>query len=86
MLYRQISIPGMARFCMKYIGVEALLQQCRLNYLNKIETDFYEDDFITSVESLEEAQRMILNATELLKTTGFVLTKLSSISKNLWKT
>ena len=75
--YGLVCVPSMAGFCIKYTA--------RKNYAKvpqetqqRVERDFYVDDFITSVDSIAKAKRSISDATKLLATTGFVLTKFSS--------
>ena len=49
--------------------------------MNKIDKDFYVDDFISSAKSSSEMNYLIFHATKLLETTGFTLTKFFSNSK-----
>ena len=77
MPYGLVCVTSMAGFCIKYTA--------RKNYAKvppetgqRVERDFYVDDFITSVDSIAKAKSIIADATKLLATTGFVLTKFSS--------
>ena len=82
MPYGIICVPSIAGFCIKYTAAR--------NYANvsastakRVEKDFYVDDLITSVETVEAAKTLITEATNLLATTGFVLTKFSCNSKEV---
>ena len=82
MPYGLICIPSIAGFCLKYTA--------RKNYANvsadtvqRVESDFYVDDLITSVETLKEACRVVKEAKLMLATTGFELTKFSSNSRQV---
>ena len=82
MPYGLICVPSIAGFCIKYTA-QKNYAKVPDEYMKKIETDFYVDDLIISVESLNEAKDIISYATELLATTGFVLTKFASNSKEV---
>ena len=82
MPYGLICVPSIAGFCIKYTARKNYAKVPD-EYMKKIETDFYVDDLIISVESLNEAKDIISYATELLATTGFVLTKFASNSKEV---
>ena len=75
--YGLICVPSITGFCIKYTAQKNFVK-VPVKYLNKIETDFYVDYFITSVESLYETRNIILYATELLETTRLVLNKFTS--------
>ena len=77
MPYGLVCVPSMAGFCIKYTASKNYAN-VSLDTIERVNSDFYVDDFITSVTSVEEAKRTIKEATELLATTGFVLTKFSS--------
>ena len=69
-----ICMPSIAGFCVKYVA--------RQNYCNvsddtvqRVKQDFYVDDFITSVSTIEDTKRVVTESTKLLATTGFSLTK-----------
>ena len=49
-----------------------------------VQTDFYVDDFITSVETTEEAYAVLSDGTELLSTTEFTLTSILASGRKSW--
>ena len=73
----------MAGFCIKYAAGKNFAK-VPPETQQRVERDFYVDDFITSVDSIAKGFRadttksIIADATKLLATTGFVLTKFSS--------
>ena len=77
-----ICIPSIAGFCVKYVA--------RQNYSNvsddtvqMVKQDFYVDDFITSVSTIEDAKRVVTESTKLLATTGFSLTKFACNNREI---
>ena len=77
MPYGLVRVPSIAGFCIKYTALKNYADISSQS-LSRIERDFYVDDFITSVEGIEEAKKVMHDATKILATTGFVLTKFSS--------
>jgi hypothetical protein len=70
------SPPGCANFALKYLA-----QQHKVDYPAAsafIEKNFYVDDGLTSVSSVEEAQKCIVEAQELCKSGGLHLHKFNS--------
>ena len=82
MPYGLVCVPSIAGYCIKYTAKKSYagVFSCTLK---RIQTDFYVDDFITSVETTEEAYTVLSDATELLSTTGFTLNKYSSNRKEV---
>ena len=77
MPYGLVCVPSMAGFCIKYTASKNHAKVSP-DTLDRVNSDFYVDDFITSVTSIGEAKKVIKETTQLLATTGFVLTKFSS--------
>ena len=84
MPYGLVCVPSIAGFCIRYTALK--------NYANvspdtvhRVKNDFYVDDFITSVNSVAEAKRVIKEATKLLASTGFTLNKFSSNCSDVLK-
>ncbi|XP_056441197.1 uncharacterized protein LOC130378470 isoform X2 [Gadus chalcogrammus] len=70
------SSPGCANFALKYLA-----QQHKVDYTAAsafIENNFYVDDGLTSVSSVEEAQKLIVEAQELCKSGGLHRHKFNS--------
>ena len=84
MPYGLVCVPSIAGFCIRYTALK--------NYANvspdtvhRVKNDFYVDDFITSINTVAEAKRVIKEATKLLASTGFTLTKFSSNCADILK-
>ena len=80
--YGIICVLSIAGFCAKYTAAR--------NYANvsastakRVEKDFYVDDLVASVQTVEAAETLITEATDLLATTRFILTKFSRNSKEV---
>ena len=76
MPYGLVCVPNIAGFCIKYI---ALKNHANVSpdIVHRVKNDFYVDDFITSVNTVVEAKRVIKEAIKLLASTGFTLTEFS---------
>ena len=79
MPYGLISIPSIAGYCVKYTA-KRNYSRASEDTVRRVEQDFYVDDFITSLPTVEDAKRVAYEVTELLSTTGFTLTKFASNS------
>ena len=82
MPYGLVCVPSIAGFCIKYTA--------RKNYAKvppetqkRVERDFYVIDIITTVDSIAKAKSIVADATKLLATTGFALTKFLSNSRDV---
>ena len=82
MPYGLVCVLSIAGYGIKYTAKKnyAGVSSCTLK---RILTDFYVDDFITSVETTEEAYAVLSDATELLSTTGFTFNKYSCNRKEV---
>ena len=76
MPYSLVCVPSIAGFCIRYTALKNHAN-VSLDTLHRVKNDFYVDDFITSVNTVAEAKRVIKEATKLLASTGFTLTKFS---------
>ena len=82
MPYGIICVSSIAGFCIKYTAAKNYAN-VSANTAKRVEKDFCVDDLIASVETVEAARTLITEATGLLATTGFVLTKFSRNSKEV---
>lgn len=74
-LFGAASSPGCANFSLKYLAQQHKVEQPAASAFEK---NFYVDDGLTSVATVEEAKELIVNTQELCKGAGLRLHKFSS--------
>ena len=77
MPYGLICVPSIASFSGQYTASKNYARVSQDTVLS-LKQDFYVDDFISSVKTIEEAKRVLREAKITMGTTGFVLTKFNS--------
>ena len=82
MPYCLICVPSIAGYCIKYTAKKNY-SKASADTVERVGSGFYVGDFITSVPNVGHAQRLVKEAVDLIKTTGFVVTKFSSICKEV---
>ena len=80
MPYGLVCVPSIAGFCIKYT-INKNYANVPLEYLNKIDKDFFVDDYISFAKRSSEINDLIFHSTKLLEATGFTLIKFSCNSK-----
>ena len=74
--------PCCASFALKKTGTDNLTK-ASAETLDAIEKDFYMDDLLKSVETIEQGKKLVLELCALLKAGGFHLTKFNSSSSEI---
>ena len=77
MPYGLICVPSIASFSVQYTASKNYARVSQ-NIVSRLKQDFYMDDFISSVKTIEEAKRVLREATITMGATGFVFTKFNS--------